>query len=110
MPVLVRLVSHKVSRRQYEAVVLAQVLEGSAGVVWVVAVSRDGAFMATAGQDCVLRVWQLTASRCGKLLLCCVRSNKQQQLMLCLWLCDGCQPTCTCAVTQKAVHLKTHCS
>ena len=63
VPAVVRLVSHKVSKRQYEAVVLAQVLEGSAGVVWVVAASPEGAFLATAGQDCVLRVWQLTASR-----------------------------------------------
>lgn len=63
VPAVVRLLSHKVSKRQYEAVVLAQVLEGSAGVVWVVAVSPDGAFLATAGQDCVLRVWQLTASK-----------------------------------------------
>lgn len=63
VPAVVRLLSHKVSKRQYEAVVLAQVLEGSTGVVWVVAVSPDGAFLATAGQDCVLRVWQLTASK-----------------------------------------------
>jgi hypothetical protein len=55
--------SHKASKRPYEAVVLAQVLGTSAGVVWVVAASQDGAFLATAGQDCVLRVWQLTASR-----------------------------------------------
>jgi WD40 repeat protein len=61
----VRLVSHKLSSRPYEAVVLAQVLEGGSGVVWAVAVSHDGAFLATAGQDCVLRVWQLTASRWG---------------------------------------------
>ncbi|WIA18171.1 hypothetical protein OEZ85_009646 [Tetradesmus obliquus] len=40
-----------------------QVLESSCGVVWVVAFSRDGSFLAAAGQDCVLRVWQLTASR-----------------------------------------------
>lgn len=63
VPAIVRLLSHKVSKRPYEAVVLAQVLEGSAGVVWVVAGSHDGAFLASAGQDCVLRVWQLTASR-----------------------------------------------
>jgi hypothetical protein len=64
VPAVVRLLSHKVSKRPYEAIVLAQVLEGSAGVVWVVAGSQDGAFLASAGQDCVLRVWQLTASRC----------------------------------------------
>jgi hypothetical protein len=65
VPALVRLSSHKSSRRSYEAAVLAQLLEGSAGVVWAVAASSSGAFLATAGQDCVLRVWQLTASRCA---------------------------------------------
>lgn len=65
VPAVVRLLSHKVNKRPYEAVVLAQVLEGSTGVAWVVAVSQDGAFLATAGQDCILRVWQLTASRCA---------------------------------------------
>lgn len=65
VPALVRLTSHKSSRRPYEAAVLAQLLEGSAGVVWAVAVSSNGSFLATAGQDCVLRVWQLTASRCA---------------------------------------------
>jgi WD40 repeat protein len=63
VPALVRLVSHKSSRRPYEAAVLAQVLEGGAGVVWAVAASADGSFLAAAGQDGVVRVWQLTASR-----------------------------------------------
>jgi WD40 repeat protein len=63
VPAAVRLVSHKRSRQQVQDVVLAQVLESSCGVVWVVAFSRDGSFLAAAGQDCVLRVWQLAASR-----------------------------------------------
>jgi hypothetical protein len=63
VPAAVRLLSHKRSRQQVQDVVLAQVLETSCGVVWVVAFSRDGSFLAAAGQDCVLRVWQLTASR-----------------------------------------------
>lgn len=63
VPAAVRLVSHKHSSNPVREVVLAQVLDGSCGVVWAAAFSRDGSFLATAGQDGVLRVWQLTASR-----------------------------------------------
>ncbi|KAF8061942.1 SPAC3H5.08c [Scenedesmus sp. PABB004] len=63
VPAAVRLVSHKRSGRAIDEVVLAQVLEGSCGVVWALAFSRDGSFLAAGGQDGVLRVWQLTASR-----------------------------------------------
>lgn len=63
VPAAARLVSHKRSVNTIHEVVLAQVLEGSIGVVWAVAFSRDGSFLATAGQDGVLRIWQLTACR-----------------------------------------------
>eukprot|EP00878_Enallax_costatus_P030624 GHUV01033379.1.p1 GENE.GHUV01033379.1~~GHUV01033379.1.p1 ORF type:complete len:326 (+),score=143.24 GHUV01033379.1:242-1219(+) len=63
IPTAVRLVSHKRSSNTVHEVVLAQVLEGSCGVVWAVGFSRDGSFLATAGQDGVLRIWQTTASR-----------------------------------------------
>lgn len=63
VPAAVRLVSQKRAAHLVQDVVLAQVLEASCGVVWAVAFSRDGSLLATAGQDGILRVWQLTASR-----------------------------------------------
>ena len=63
VPAVVRLVSHKGSSKPFGEVVLAQVLDGCCGVIWALAFSQDGSFLATGGQDGVLRVWQLTASR-----------------------------------------------
>lgn len=63
VPAVARLISHKRASTGICEVVLAQVLEGSCGVIWAMAFSRDGSFLATAGQDGVLRIWQLTSSR-----------------------------------------------
>ncbi len=61
----IKLVSHKRSGRGCGVgeVVLSQTVAAHVGVIWCAALSRDAVFLATAGQDCVLRVWQLTSSR-----------------------------------------------
>jgi WD40 repeat protein len=59
-----RLTAHKRCRLGIaEALAVQSLIGACSGVVWVVRVSRDGHFLATAGQDGVLRVWQTSCSR-----------------------------------------------
>jgi len=61
----IRVTSHKRAGRSggVSEVALAQSVAAHSGVIWCAGLSRDRRFLATAGQDCVLRIWQLTGSR-----------------------------------------------
>jgi hypothetical protein len=65
-PNAIRVTAHKrMAGQLFSDVSLGQAVAAHAGVIWACGLSKDGSFLATAGQDCVLRVWQLTSSRCG---------------------------------------------
>eukprot|EP00775_Hariotina_reticulata_P008700 gene8700-8881_t len=51
------------SEQQQQRVHSPEVLDCGCGVVWCLAFSRDGSFLAAAGQDGLLRVWQTSTSR-----------------------------------------------
>ncbi|PSC74579.1 signal transducer [Micractinium conductrix] len=56
----------QVYRKSYKEMTdlrLVQQLGGHQGVVWTMKFSRNGRYLATAGQDCMIRVWEVSPSR-----------------------------------------------
>jgi WD40 repeat protein len=63
LPAAARLVAHKRVKKAVSEAVWVQNLQGTSGVIWAMKFRRDGNFLACAGQDGVLRVWQTSCSR-----------------------------------------------
>ena len=55
----VKVAAFKKAGRDISHVRQAQVLRAHEGVIWAAAFSRDGRYLATAGQDCVVMVWEV---------------------------------------------------
>lgn len=54
---------YRKSYREFTDMRLVQQLGGHQGVVWTMKFSRNGRYLASAGQDCVIRVWDVAPSR-----------------------------------------------
>lgn len=57
---IVKVMNHRRATKDVTEVEVVQILRGHEGVVWAMAFSQDGQYLATAGQDCLVRVWELT--------------------------------------------------
>lgn len=55
----VRLQTHRRGLGSLEALTLGQRLDAHVGVVWAMSFSRNGKYLASAGQDAVVRVWEV---------------------------------------------------
>jgi WD40 repeat protein len=55
---VVRVYAHKKVFREFTGLRLVQTLKAHGGVIWRVAFNDTGAFMATAGKDRVVRIWE----------------------------------------------------
>lgn len=58
---------------------LVQTLEQHAGPIWSVAISSQGEFIATGGQDSIVRIWAVMGSTAAKELDDRLRTQKAQQ-------------------------------
>lgn len=66
-PALVsRITARKRQQRGLSEARMVEQLQGHEGVVWVAKFSGDGSFLATGGQDGVLRLWQAVSARCAR--------------------------------------------
>lgn len=54
--------SHKKHGRQFKTVQVLQTIQKHQGPIWAMKFSHDGVFIATGGQDNILRIWQVMSN------------------------------------------------
>ena len=67
-PAFVETRAVKVAEPEWDRLMEVQSLESHIGAIWVARFSHDGLYLATGGQDMVVRVWQLADGRGSTLL------------------------------------------